>query len=429
VDNGPIGRRESKVVCAYSSESIVDEAIYFCETYSSRDMMSDCKNQIARMLRGVFREKSPRCESIYSEETSSSDVLAKINVELKNTNEGVTLFFRENDDVHTLLSKVCRVEDGECKANVFKMLFKNPRTRVKAIDAFMASCDAETLPHSYDLSESFVASGVGKNRVVDEALPRSLFCLMATESMAAFEMMSIRSNPAISHFLKLSDLYRRGPRTGIELAAEHLLNLNFNEKEREEILGLEWWIQYRQGDMKVPFHFDKDEGYTKRSKNNTKMKHPSLSTVTYITSNAQSFSKLPQNPTLVLNYTQQDRVMDLNAFVIPPVANRHVTFSGNLYHGVPETIPSSEHHYPFQIRVTFLVNFWTVQPEFSTSPPQSDENVTVMLNQLPQRHRDRLERALKCRFDYESPTLTTTRPPRFVVSKQMYARIFFHVSF
>ena len=50
---------------------------------------------------------------------------------------------------------------------------------------------------------------------------------------------------------------------------------------------------------------------------------------------------MPQNPTLILNTKQHDKTLNLDALVIPPVANRHVTFPGDLFHGVPDTVRSS----------------------------------------------------------------------------------------
>ena len=338
IDEGKNGRR-TMIACAYDIDSIEREATYFCETYSSKLGQDHCKNHIARLLREKFREKSSRCESIFQKDERSSEVLATFPIYLSVQDRKIHVPFRANDDVSEFINRICSGNDEQCVAELFGIMFTNPKTRARVVDAFIASCDENTVPSSYDLSDSFVSSSLSQNRIVDEALPRSVFCLLATESVAAFTMMSTNRRQAISHFLKLSDLYRRGPRSGIELAVEHLLHLDFpNEEDRENIVGVEWWFQHRVGNMIVPFHFDKDEGYTVRESAAT-MKHPSLSTVTYITSHSKLLSKtVPQNPTLVFNTKQHDKTLNLDAFVIPPVANRHVNFPGDLFHGVPDTV-------------------------------------------------------------------------------------------
>ena len=223
--------------------------------------------------------------------------------------------FRANDDVSEFINKICSGNDEQCVAELFGIMFTNPKTRARVVDAFIASCDENTVPSSYDLSDSFVSSPLSQNRIVDEALPRSVFCLLATESVAAFTMMSTNRTQAVSHFLKLSDLYGRGPRSGIELAVEHLLHLDFpNEEDRENIVG--GVVVSTQSRERLPFHFDKDGDNTVRESAAT-MKHPSLST-TYITSYSKLLSKtVPQNPTLVFNTKQHDKTLNLDAFVIP----------------------------------------------------------------------------------------------------------------
>ena len=279
VDEGE-NRSYTMTACAYDIHSIEREATYFCETHSAKLALEHCKTQIARLLRDKFRQKSSTCESIFSaKERSNNEVLKTFEFEISNQGKKIHVPLRENDDIHEFVNRWCgNDQDEQCVAHLFKIMFEDTKTRARAVDAFIASCNENTVPSSHDLSGTFAYSQFGKNRVVDEALPRSIFCLLAAESIVAFRMMSSRKQP-ISHFLKFSDMYRRGPRSGIELAVEYLLHLNFpNMEDRENLVGVEWWIQHRIGDTIVPFHFDKDEGYTKRESKAT-MKHPSLSTL------------------------------------------------------------------------------------------------------------------------------------------------------
>ena len=139
-----------------------------------------------------------------------TQVLAIAQVYLSVEDRNIHVPFRANDDVSDFINKICSNEnDEQCVTEMFSILFTNPKTRARVVDAFIASCDENTAPSSYDLSDSFVSSPLSQNRIVDEALPRSVFCLLATESVAAFTMMSTKRTQAVSHFLKLSDLYKK----------------------------------------------------------------------------------------------------------------------------------------------------------------------------------------------------------------------------
>ena len=147
------------------------------------------------------------------------------------------------------------------------------------------------------------------------------------------------------------------PRNNIEKAILHLSRYALPDvyKNRPEltILGAEWWVQIRAGTETIGFHYDKDEAMA-----STQMilKHPLISTVTYLTDIGA--------PTLIFNQTsngneETPEIPDL-AYISYPTFNRHITFSGDLQHGVLGS--ASKSRKVAQGRVTLLINWWEVMP-------------------------------------------------------------------
>jgi len=95
--------------------------------------------------------------------------------------------------------------------------------------------------------------------------------------------------------------------------------------------------------------------------------HPTLSTITYLTDVGA--------PTLILNVTcpdgnrYQPRVPDLGVLLFPQ-ENKHVTFRGDLLHGVVGPLGRrNPNHDTRRPRITFLVNWWSTAP----GPPNCRE--------------------------------------------------------
>ena len=117
-------------------------------------------------------------------------------------------------------------------------------------------------------------------------------------------------------------------RHAIERAIDHLEQYILPIKSCTNIVGAEWWIQDKEVTAGIDFHYDKDEGLASIER---RMKHPSVSTVTYLTSMGA--------PTVILRQITPDgnrNIPDIPSFgyISYPVSNMHITFSGSLQHGV-----------------------------------------------------------------------------------------------
>lgn len=112
------------------------------------------------------------------------------------------------------------------------------------------------------------------------------------------------------------------------------------------VIGAEWWYQVRGATEDIGFHYDKDEGLA--SVHST-MRHPILSTITYLGDNG--------SPTLILNQRTDGNINDPTipeqSYLIYPLAGRHVIFDGRTQHGVVGSLSGSE-----QVRISLLVNWW-----------------------------------------------------------------------
>ena len=132
--------------------------------------------------------------------------------------------------------------------------------------------------------------------------------------------------------------------------------------EVTEFSGAEWWVQVKQKSQDdsenynpVDLHYDKDEAMASKFGLGF---FPSLSTVTYLTSNAFA------NPTVIFPQTYHDSQGTKMSQVIISRSEKgkHIVFDGRLLHGAPRlnlfpTLETSSHASD-DIRVTFLVNIW-----------------------------------------------------------------------
>eukprot|EP00051_Salpingoeca_urceolata_P031083 m.10316 g.10316 ORF g.10316 m.10316 type:complete len:459 (-) comp3750_c0_seq2:22-1398(-) len=149
------------------------------------------------------------------------------------------------------------------------------------------------------------------------------------------------------------------PRFAAEQAIHYLRELDFpgNSFAERKIVGAEWWFQLRDTTENIGFHYDKDEGVASIE---MRMSYPAMSTITYLSDTG--------SPTLIFNQTTPDG--NSNVPLLPEVAalfypqmSKHVTFAGNLMHGVVGELGKTHPgHEPSGVRGTFLVNWWTTTP-------------------------------------------------------------------
>ena len=145
-------------------------------------------------------------------------------------------------------------------------------------------------------------------------------------------------------------------RLALAIFAHHTAGVLF-DKERS---GAEWWAQVRDGGQQqegIEFHWDVDEHFCDGSGVHV---HPTLSTVTYLTSVGA--------PTLILNTRgtpASAATSEVAAKVHGPISSgglsyprvgKHIVFDGSRLHGA---VPCRGGEAPSGARrVTFLVNLW-----------------------------------------------------------------------
>ena len=146
-------------------------------------------------------------------------------------------------------------------------------------------------------------------------------------------------------------------------------------RPKDVIVGAEWWVQVRSGTENIGFHYDKDEAMASLQ---SIMKHPLVSTVTYLSDIG--------SPTLIFNQTTDGNnetpdIPDLG-FLSFPKFNRHITFSGDLQHGVLGSASKSGRI--ASGRVTLLINWWDVPPLEPNTIVLTDENLKdIGINKPP----------------------------------------------
>ena len=118
----------------------------------------------------------------------------------------------------------------------------------------------------------------------------------------------------------------------------------------------------------LEFHFDKDEVSAKAAAADDPWFHPTYSTVTYL--NCDNAEHPPGGVPLVVYETQAGietgSLYPEHSWILFPLPNRHVVFSGNMLHGCPaDLIPKLMDQQGTQIgsgkysRLSLAVNIWT----------------------------------------------------------------------
>ena len=149
---------------------------------------------------------------------------------------------------------------------------------------------------------------------------------------------------------------KQEPRFAMEEFVKHISKIDYpNGLEEEGIVGFEWWTQIRKPSENITFHFDKDEGLASNSKI---FKFPHRGTVTYLTQCG--------GPTMVFDHRTTDKnnaytpSVPRDGFISMPTIGKHITFDGELFHGVVGSMNSINKETK---RITFLVNYWKYKPE------------------------------------------------------------------
>ena len=164
-----------------------------------------------------------------------------------------------------------------------------------------------------------------------DALPLDLFqeLLITVKVLRQMEYADVLTERKLSTFwYDRRKKVQHSARHAIERAIDHLEQYIQPIKSCTNIIGAEWWIQDKEVTAGIDFHYDKDEGLASLKR---RMKHPSVSTVTYLTSEGA--------PTVILRQITPDGNRNIPAipsfgYISFPVTNMHITYSGSLQHGV-----------------------------------------------------------------------------------------------
>ena len=161
-----------------------------------------------------------------------------------------------------------------------------------------------------------------KNALPDEIFNDLRLPLQRVKKWERTQQGTLKEGKLPTYWMDLSE----HPKYSIEQAVTYLyryVNSSIqNLKERkscDKIIGAEWWIQDRSPTESIDFHYDKDEGLASTGK----MKHPLVSTVTYISSIGA--------PTVIFNMSSPNArvhvpISPVSAHVVYPQANTHVLF-------------------------------------------------------------------------------------------------------
>jgi hypothetical protein len=197
----------------------------------------------------------------------------------------------------------------------------------------------------------------------DNALPTHLFNKLIPECIKvekwALEQESFVHGKRPTFFYKTDS--NQKPRGVIEESIVYLKKyVNYRKdvstNPNSKIIGAEWWIQIRSGKESISFHYDKDEAL---ASNKGVMKHPLVSTITYLTDIGA--------PTLILNQTTPDGNHEIplipnQGMLSYPKVNRHTIFKGDLQHGVVGSASTKFSSKSNEKRITLLINWWHEMP-------------------------------------------------------------------
>lgn len=204
-----------------------------------------------------------------------------------------------------------------------------------------------------------------------DALPLELFeeLLITVKVFRKMQYAEVLTEGKLSTFWY--DRRRKKARHAIERVIDHLEQYIAPMKSCTKIVGAEWWIQDKEVAAGIDFHYDKDEGLASSKR---RMKHPSISTVTYLTSEGA--------PTVILRQITPDgnrNVPEVPSFgyVSFPTTNMHITFSGSLQHGVLRTASPFYDRKQFSSTVTVEGNDAEIMSPSNLIPPR---RVTFLVN-------------------------------------------------
>ena len=208
-----------------------------------------------------------------------------------------------------------------------------------------------------------------------DALPLDLFeeLLITVKVFRQMQYAEMFDDGKLSTFWY--DRRRKKARHAIERVIDHLEQYIQPIKSCTKIVGAEWWTQDKEVTAGIDFHYDKDEGLASSKR---RMKHPSVSTVTYLTSEGA--------PTVILRQITPDgnrNVPEVPSFgyVSFPMTNMHITFSGSLQHGVLRTASpfydGKQEHELLSSIVNVEGNDTEITPPSNMMPPR---RVTFLVN-------------------------------------------------
>ncbi|KAL3804856.1 hypothetical protein HJC23_006628 [Cyclotella cryptica] len=167
--------------------------------------------------------------------------------------------------------------------------------------------------------------------------------------------------------------------TAYNLQSSHVSSGKSVEDDDSSKPGAEWWVQVKPAGSylaPVDLHYDKDEALAEAFSLGS---FPTLSTVTYLTGDANDEGKNVA-PTVVFPHTyHDDEDRPISAMLLShPVRGKHIVFDGRLLHGAPghralrRDATDNNGEDDSSLRVTFLVNIWrTGRPAGVHVLPQS----------------------------------------------------------
>lgn len=181
------------------------------------------------------------------------------------------------------------------------------------------------------------------------------------------------------------------PRSALESFAQACASYH-----NPDYIGAEYWVQVREGkegdEGGLSFHFDKDERMLNELDS---WCHPHTSTVTYL--NSGDPDSLWGAPLVIFNTTSTDappssRPQPSASWVLCPKPGNHVSFPGNLLHGVPSELNNhlygqlalSSNSKSF-MRVSLPVNIWVHHAPISVQrmPKKSQMELSDQVEMLP----------------------------------------------
>jgi hypothetical protein len=221
--------------------------------------------------------------------------------------------------------------------------------------------------------------------IFDDVLPVQVLAGIDSEAGKIFKHVTTKASLTFGKRVTYWMEVNTAPRLHVEAAVQMLsgyarkvLQKNEEHEELEKTIGAEWWIQkVSDQPSDISFHYDKDEAM---ASSQMVMRHPILSTVTYLTSHG--------SPTMVLNQTSPQGndntpLIATSGILSYPRRNRHLIFRGDLNHGVPGNLDvaidvKADKNWGKPERLTLLINWWAKKPMEPNTIALSDEAIQSM---------------------------------------------------